>query len=239
MSLSILRLIARNIQETDFFTVMADECADISNKEQLTICFRWVDAKLEVHEEFVGLYNIPDITAHTIVAALRDCVCLNWSRCRGQCFDGASNMSGHRSGVATQISSDEPRALFTHCYGHSLNLAMCDTIKGTKLMRDVMDVTYEISKLIKYSPKRNAQFNCLKDQITPDTPGFRVLRPTGGLCEQTASKVCRTTTQFFRNFGCQSWMVILKLICVLGSVESSHRWSLSTSSLEFVWGISC
>ena len=181
MSLSILRLIARNIQETDFFTVMADECADISNKEQLTICFRWVDSKLEVHEEFVGLYNIPDITAHTIVAALRDCVCrlnLNWSRCRGQCFDGASNMSGHRSGVATQISSDEPRALFTHCYGHSLNLAMCDTIKGTKLMRDVMDVTHEISKLIKYSPKRNAQFNCLKDQITPDTPGFRVLCPT-------------------------------------------------------------
>ena len=47
-----------------------------------------------------------------------------------------------------------------HCYGHSLNLAMSDTIKGTKLLRDSMDVTHEISKLIKYSPKRNVIFAC-------------------------------------------------------------------------------
>ena len=181
LSLSVLRDIAENIQGADFFTVMADECADISNHEQLTVCFRWVDSQLEVHEEFIGLYAIPDITADTIVAALRDCVLrlnLNWSRCRGQCFDGASNMTGHRNGVATQITREEPRALFTHCYGHSLNLAMCDTIKGTKLLRDAMDVTYEISKLIKYSPKRNAAFDELKERIAPDTPGFRVLCPT-------------------------------------------------------------
>ena len=87
-------------------------------------------------------------------------------------------MAGHRTGVATQILTMEPRALYTHCYGHSLNLAMCDTIKNCKLTRDAMDVTHEISKLVKFSPKRNTLFDKLQEELSPDTPGFRVLCPT-------------------------------------------------------------
>ena len=45
------------------------------------------------------------------------------NKLRGQCYDGASSVSGPRSGVATQILQEEPRALYTHCYGHALNLA--------------------------------------------------------------------------------------------------------------------
>ena len=108
MSLSLLRDIAECVQKAEFFTVMADECTDISNHGQLTDCFRWVDSfQVEVHEEFIGLHEISDITADTIIAALHDCVLrlyLNWSRCRGQCLDGASNMTGHWTGVATQIA---------------------------------------------------------------------------------------------------------------------------------------
>ena len=40
-------------------------------------------------------------------------------------------MAGHRKGVAAQILSVEPRALF-------MNLAMCNTIKNCKLTRDAM-----------------------------------------------------------------------------------------------------
>ena len=49
-------------------------------------------------------------------------------------------MSGAESGVATQIGADEPRAVFLHCYGHSFNLTMCDTIKLSKETRDAMCV---------------------------------------------------------------------------------------------------
>ena len=87
-------------------------------------------------------------------------------------------MAGSRQGVARQILDEESRALFTHCYGHSLNLAMCDTLKNCKLARDALDTAYEISKLIKFSPKRNHMFDELKKQLSPDTPGFRVLCPT-------------------------------------------------------------
>ena len=67
-------------------------------------------------------------------------------------------MSGLRNGVAAQVQKLEPRAIYTHCYGHSLNLAAGDTIKRCTVLKKALDITYEMSKLIKYSPKRDAMF---------------------------------------------------------------------------------
>ena len=87
-------------------------------------------------------------------------------------------MAGCRTGVTIQILSIEPRALYMHCYGHSLNLAMCDTIKQCRLTRDALDTAFEISKLLKFLPKRDHMFEELKKEFSPDSPGFRVLYPT-------------------------------------------------------------
>lgn len=35
MSVNVLRAIARNLQTTDFITIMMDECTDIANQEQV------------------------------------------------------------------------------------------------------------------------------------------------------------------------------------------------------------
>ena len=37
---------------------MADETADVPNKEQVVICIRWVDSNFTVHEDFVGLRSV-------------------------------------------------------------------------------------------------------------------------------------------------------------------------------------
>ena len=58
MSQVILRVNARQLQQAEFFTIMADECVDGANKEQLVIYFRHVDENLDVHEEFIGLKPI-------------------------------------------------------------------------------------------------------------------------------------------------------------------------------------
>ena len=87
-------------------------------------------------------------------------------------------MKGHKKGVATQILQEEGRALYTHCYGHSLNLAIADTVREIKLPQDTLDTTSEISKLLKYSPKRDTMFVKLKEELAPGTPGFRTLCPT-------------------------------------------------------------
>lgn len=70
-------------------------------------------------------------------------------------------MSGIRTGVAKRISDEEPRAVFTHCYSHSLNLACCDTEKKSKLLKQALETTQEITKLIKFSPRHDAVFKKL------------------------------------------------------------------------------
>ena len=60
--------------------------------------------------------------------------------------------------------------LFTHCYGHVLNLSVGNTLKQCKVMRSALDTVYKISKLLKKSPKRNASFQKPKQELAPDTP---------------------------------------------------------------------
>ena len=181
MSHAILRAVVKQIQEADYFTIMLDECVDSSDNEQLAICIRYVDIDLVAHEEFLGLYHCPDIKASTIVSVVKDTLLrlnLNLSRCRGQCYDGGSNMAGARNGVKSQILKVQPRALFTHCYGHSLSLAVSDCIKNVRFLQSNMDTTFEISKLFQYSPNRQAMFQKIRTDLSPETVGFRILCPT-------------------------------------------------------------
>ena len=130
----------------------------IRNKEQFTICFRWIDSNLQDHEDFIGLYEVDNISANCLLYHIKDVLLrmnLNLSKCRGQCYDGASNMSGIKNGVAAQISSEEKRAIYTHCYGHSLNLAVSDCIKKCKGYSNALDTAFEITKLVNFLPKKN------------------------------------------------------------------------------------
>ena len=55
---------------------------------------------------------------------------LDVHRMHGQCYDGSSTMSGTKSSIAKLIMDREPSAIYRHCYGHALNLAASDTIRG-------------------------------------------------------------------------------------------------------------
>ena len=87
-------------------------------------------------------------------------------------------MCGVRSGTSTQICRDESQAIFVQCYGHALNLAADDTIRNNQILRNTLDTTFEISKLLKYSPRREGLFNKIKVENSPGTTGFRILCPT-------------------------------------------------------------
>ena len=181
MALSVLREIVKEIKGNQWFTIMEDEVNDCSNKEQLIICLRYVSESLEPMEKFIGLYQVDNIKSETLVNAIKDAltrVILRIEDCRGQCYDGASNMAGSRSGVSTAILKEVSKAVFTHCYGHSLQLAVCDTIKNIPNFNDALATVFEISKLIKFSAKRGNIFEKLKEELAPGTPGLRVLCPT-------------------------------------------------------------
>ena len=111
----------------------------------------YIDDNFDAHEDFVGMYAVESIKVDILVRELKDTLLrmnLPLAYCHGQCYDGAANMAGTRNDVATQILHEEPCATFTHCYGHALNLAASDTVKKNKVLRNTLDTTLEISKLI-------------------------------------------------------------------------------------------
>ena len=181
MSVSILRNISKNLKQSKFYTIMADEVTDVSNHEQLVICIRWIDHNFEPHEDRIGFYQVEDIKSETLFNSIKDALNrmgIPLTDCTGQCYDGASNMVGAKTCVATRIKEIEPRALLTHCYGHALQLAVGDTIKSIKLMRDTLAAAFELNKLIKYSPKRERAFNRLREETAPGNSGYRTLYAT-------------------------------------------------------------
>ena len=68
--------------------------------------------------------------------------------------------AGIMSGRTKQISDD------LSC-GHTLNLAAYDTVKQPKIMKDCLDTTFEISKLVGFSPKHDNKLEKLKQELAP------------------------------------------------------------------------
>ena len=76
-------------------------------------------------------------------------------------------MMGKKSGVANAIENELNRyALAIHSHAHALNLACRDSIKHCKLMQNALEISLEISNLVKKSPKRESQL------ITVHTKGL-------------------------------------------------------------------
>ena len=43
------------------------------------------------------------------------------------------------------VLDEQPKAIYTHCYGHSLNLACSDTIRQSKIiLKNAFNTAYEI-----------------------------------------------------------------------------------------------
>ena len=153
-----------NIKGSDptWYAVIADEATDVVKREQFNLSIRWVNDDYSVSEDPVGLFCLPSTTADTITTVLKDILvrcALPLSFCRGQAYDGASNMQGIRRGVATQIRKECPAALPVHCFAHSLNLCLQDAGRQITLLRDALDIVREIAQLIRLSPKRSHLFN--------------------------------------------------------------------------------
>ena len=96
MTMHILRPIVKNIKESSYYSIMADETADIIN-ERFVICNHWVSNDLNANEDFVGLHELSVPNAETLAFILKDVVLrigLDPELLRGQCYDSCSTMMG-------------------------------------------------------------------------------------------------------------------------------------------------
>ena len=78
------------------------------------------------------------------------------SRCSWEVLRWMFNHDSYKKGVAAQIKKMNKKCLLTHCHCSSLNLAVRDSVKNIPLLKDTLNMAYDITKLIKKSSKSEA-----------------------------------------------------------------------------------
>ena len=79
---------------------------------------------------------------------------------------GAGSMQGKDVGLKTQVLQLENRALTVWCYAHNTNLVASESLKKCKSMKDAISTAELIIKSIKWSPKREATLNRMKQEFS-------------------------------------------------------------------------
>ena len=136
-------------------------------------------------------------------------------------------MMGCLREVAEQLKALKPLAVKVHCLAHYLNLCLQDTTRKCWLVRDALNVTMELSKLIVNSPKCFHVFKQCKQDLATGGAGFRPLCPTRWTIQtgaldtvlkdyavllQTLSEISQEATYDIQRRGC----VYRNLIHTLG-----------------------
>jgi hypothetical protein len=98
--------------------------------------------------------------------------------CRGQGYDGASNMSGVYGGVSSLILNEHPKATYVHCVAHCLDLAIHDVINQCAVIGNCMSFVKEIIDFIRRSPKRLAILKEISNQMVVPCTSLTALCPT-------------------------------------------------------------
>ena len=136
-----------------------DETSDVSGKEEISVCLRIAYEDLSIEEIFFGLHETSITTRDALFTILKDVLLrmqLDINKCRGQCYDGAPNVSGHVAGLISKVLEQESRALYVHCRAHKLNLAVQDAMNNNEEIRNIMVLVQELTAFIRGSPKRLA-----------------------------------------------------------------------------------
>ena len=143
MAHAVIRKQLEQIKKLVYFCIMLDETADISTKEQIAVCFRTVEEDFTINEVFLGFYATDSTKSDALFKCLTDILRrfdLSIHNLRGQCYDGAKNMSGHIAGLQTLVRNQEERALYVHCRAHTLNLVAQDSVEDVVEIRNAMNL---------------------------------------------------------------------------------------------------
>ncbi|XP_066323741.1 uncharacterized protein [Miscanthus floridulus] len=159
--IELLKFLAGNSDEVNKYVLNnapADESSDISHKEQLALCLRFVDKLGRPCEHFIGVVHVDDTTSLSLKEAIKgllDSNGLSMTRIRGQGYDGASNMKGDIKGLKTLIMKESPSAYYIHCFAHQLQLVLVAVAKGNTDCKTFFDQVSILLNIVGVSFKRH------------------------------------------------------------------------------------
>ena len=121
-----------------------------ANLEQLSLVLQFVDSEMQIREEFLDFIIVERITRESLSTTILERLQkwgLDIRNCKGQGYDGSSNMSSSRTGVQGRICAVAHLASYTHCQAHQLSFCM---VKGCSIhqIRNASCVISEIARFL-------------------------------------------------------------------------------------------
>ncbi len=196
------REIVAEVNKIGYWAILANESADVSGKEQLSLAVRYsdVDQKM-LKEEFLGYVELTDQTASGIadvIIAQRLDYSLEMSNLDGQDYNGCSTMAGKESGVQQRITSLYSCALFSYCSSHRI-ISVINDLNNLPPIRNASGTVKCVIKFFRESPAPRC--------LVPNVPLF---------CETRWTEKYKSIRLFSENF--------IKIVKVLENLaESGHN----------------
>ena len=121
---------------------------------------------IKIIEHFVEFVKVDDTTGKGLFDEIINVINileLDINDIRGQGYDNGSNMKGKHQGVQKRLLDINPRALYTPCSCHSLNLVLCDMANSCPKAISFFGVIQHIYTLFSSSTKR---WKILQDNVS-------------------------------------------------------------------------
>nr|TKW09163.1 hypothetical protein SEVIR_6G075100v2 [Setaria viridis] len=134
----------------------------------MSLIIRYVDTSsgfVCIEESFLGFLDVNDTRQGLFDALLEKLKSLDLDvdNLRGQGYNNGSNMKGKNIGVQKKVLDRNPRAFYSACGCHSLNLTLCDMAKSCRKGIEFFGVIQRIYTTFANSTKR---WKILKDNIS-------------------------------------------------------------------------
>jgi hypothetical protein len=172
----IKKSLFEELNSSDYWSIMIDETNSIDNNKYLAIVGKYIVNNIP-YLRYLGMINLKSTTAENIYnQILSFCISneISYHKIIHFGSDGASNMIGNKTGVATRLKKINPFMSSIHCISHRLHLAGKDASDEIEYFQEYEKV---LRSLYSYFSKSHKRQNLLKlMQEINNEPTLKVLK---------------------------------------------------------------
>ena len=167
------------LRDSPYFSILADECQDISYSGRAIHLSSWL-ANGKPAEHFLTVLHVRSTDAGTIAEALQSFLqqkLLDLRKLIGQGCDGPATFTGKISGVHKRIRSPllmQSTSTVRSC--QRLQLASIQAAASVKEIGCVFYAMTSVRKLFYYSPKKSEALKGIQD--VPGFPELKIMKPS-------------------------------------------------------------